>query len=676
MTNLKGLTLFLFCIIFSIVSVYSEENIRYVIDSGHQQNIIGLEHNKEFDFLLSVSEDGQLSVRNRLNDHLVYKRFLSINTISRVVFHPEKTVVSFVESDGYNFSVHLYDWLENKTLYVKDLKDNPVSIYFSSHGKYLFWLNYNRPNFVILDTESLLITEPDSGYIRNYSFAYIGSSEKTVMLYENTGKIIYRDIRSWIKKREITTQQDLKEIKILSNKIHMAAIDKDKLIILDRGTGNVLTSILLPGVAKSLFYDEKSDTLLCLVKLADKPGAQFYEYSFDDNLQASMEYKETPDFNTSDYYNFESSEYLVSGNTIYKKSANEDSYSINSSNKLLNIKDVNVQNTFMTISSPGQILNFKDRYFNSDNNNLSTLKSMKPSSYDTVLTYSIHSQVTDDGKLIISGLDKEQNIESYLFDYNTEILSKININRKLNQIKELKVHGKNILLLDKSGQIVIFNRDTGKTIFEYSTIGIQTADFLNDNFILIGRTNRKGSPFLIVDMNTSETIFLPDDQLIVLSLHVLSDNSFVSVGLEKNESTSSVNTVIKYKNLDFPENNIEINRYSEETSHFDIILDKVKNNIYFLLGSNNINKFDLDKLLLTRFLSDNSIKPKKLKYFQNKLYSINIDGTFSQWNIETGKAYLKFHVFSDGVWIAEPYYKHDLFGPAESRKNINFYISK
>ena len=119
---------------------------------------------------------------------------VSTMPIKRIAVHPKKTFIAVYETDGFSIhTISLWDWQTKKQLYAKRFTSSVVSLSWSAQGTYLFIGTASTEGITILDASGKIkkVYPRPPGIVL---LAATGPSEKSIVTYGETGRLVYADI--------------------------------------------------------------------------------------------------------------------------------------------------------------------------------------------------------------------------------------------------------------------------------------------------------------------------------------------------------------------------------------------------------------------------------------------------------------------------------------------------
>ena len=164
---------------------------------------------------------------------------VSTMPIKRIAVHPKKAYIAVYETDG--FSVHkiaLWDWQAKKQLYAKRFTSSILSLSWSAQGSYLFIGTASTDGITILDVKGNIkqVYPRPPGIVL---LAATGPSEKSIVTYGETGRLVYADIA----KKSILTQYDtedrLESPELIKNYTHIIGYKNGNVVVVKAVSGEV-----------------------------------------------------------------------------------------------------------------------------------------------------------------------------------------------------------------------------------------------------------------------------------------------------------------------------------------------------------------------------------------------------------------------------------------------------
>ena len=252
----------------TLVCALSSADIQ--IDTGHQAAIVVLEYDESRDLIFSASKDGTVKIWNSGSGKLLHSLLGSHLAIRRMAYHPTLPQIATLEVFGPDSSrISVWDWQKKRQLYSINLEEVPLYITYSPKGTYLIFcradwksLSINRAK----DGKNLALMQKGFGIV---SYLALSQSEKNIMTYQPSGRIVYRDLQTEKEIKTVDTLANLSKIRIFKNRRYLIAQSRADIVVVDLLEGRTVASSDLPGII-SIAVTPSGNRLFCLSKTEGK----------------------------------------------------------------------------------------------------------------------------------------------------------------------------------------------------------------------------------------------------------------------------------------------------------------------------------------------------------------------------------------------------------------------
>jgi hypothetical protein len=237
-------------------TVFAQENNSWVfqdiIPGGHRGTVNAIQY--DGDRILSAGEDGFLEIWDLGRRQAVSRFQLSGLPLLSMVIRPGKTQIACIESDNlgqYRISAWDYQTLEN--LFTLRLRDPVRYLSYSAGGNFLIIARSGSTGIVLVDPETgeLLLESRNisQDFPSSVSFAAIGRTERTLLVYSPTGSLSYWELQAGGELRLVpaldsngrplnfTVPADLESPTLFGNNLFFAGFGSMGLVILRADTG-------------------------------------------------------------------------------------------------------------------------------------------------------------------------------------------------------------------------------------------------------------------------------------------------------------------------------------------------------------------------------------------------------------------------------------------------------
>ena len=539
---------------------------------------------------------------------------LSSMPIQKIAVHPKGQLVAVYETNGFSIhQVSLWDWAKKKTLFSKRLSDSVVSLSWSANGTYLFVGNRSTDGITVLDSKGIVqnIYQEAPGIV---FLAATASTERSIVTYGESGRLVYTDIAKKKKLKEFRTENKLENPNLIKNFTRIIGYKDNNVYVIDAVTGETVSK------HQALFASKIQDSVPIwiertrrknewCIRQGDASSSGFYVPG-NSKITAARHIKNHMVIGTQD-------------GSIYMIGLNEDS-SVNLE-KPLTYSDSKIDD----ITSDGNILYIlKDGKIYVQNSPeekpvpiIEDLKTNKFTFYNN-------------GFLLWSDIKKGMPISHYSLD--TKSLKKIIIPKET--VISVSVYKNLFLYVESFNGVTLVNFDNGKKEFVYNAPGIQNAVQVDDNTMLIAKSaiGRSQSPVFIINTLTEETSPIPMEGNLAFALeqNASRPNSLACflVATSPSPKTELLHISLNRKNT-IDSTFKPILSYKEES--VDAFLEISGNDILTNLGNSSLVHYNTSSKQARR-LSRSYGFPKEAVILKKYFISLNFGDTLSWYERKTG----------------------------------------
>ncbi|WP_427193509.1 WD40 repeat domain-containing protein [Treponema denticola] len=542
---------------------------------------------------------------------------LSSMPIQKIAVHPKGQLVAVYETNGFSIhQVSLWDWAKKKTLFSKRLSDSVVSLSWSANGTYLFVGNRSTDGITVLDSKGIVqnIYQEAPGIV---FLAATASTERSIVTYGESGRLVYTDIAKKKKLKEFRTENKLENPNLIKNFTRIIGYKDNNVYVIDAVTGETVSK---HQARYALFASKIQDSVPIwiertrrknewCIRQGDASSSGFYVPG-NSKITAARHIKNHMVIGTQD-------------GSIYMIGLNEDS-SVNLE-KPLTYSDSKIDD----ITSDGNILYIlKDGKIYVQNSPeekpvpiIEDLKTNKFTFYNN-------------GFLLWSDIKKGMPISHYSLD--TKSLKKIIIPKET--VISVSVYKNLFLYVESFNGVTLVNFDNGKKEFVYNAPGIQNAVQVDDNTMLIAKSaiGRSQSPVFIINTLTEETSPIPMEGNLAFALeqNASRPNSLACflVATSPSPKTELLHISLNRKNT-IDSTFKPILSYKEES--VDAFLEISGNDILTNLGNSSLVHYNTSSKQARR-LSRSYGFPKEAVILKKYFISLNFGDTLSWYERKTG----------------------------------------
>ena len=658
------------------VFLWSQNSQRQIIDSGHSSPVESMNHSSNANTLISVDSSGLVKVWDLESDSLIHQIDTGLEGSIQMKSHPEKKQIALLASRPGFTRLAVWDWEKSRELFSRDLSDRPIQFDYSGKGNFLFTTRINTPSIVLMDSQ----TGRSYSYLKRvydlFSYGYIGSSERIIMTYSNSGTIKYLDMRTGaIKGTAVSTTSGLSRLTVLQteSKRNFIALKGETLYLIDRSNGSVQNSMTIEDMldfsadpeSGIVSVIQESSTGRLKVMFLDTKGSRFTPLDIN-NFMGEQSYAGFEEFTGStDFFTITGSltASLVKDNRIFFSDSNGIIWQINpdtrrpevfKKNLISQIRDINFIDDSLYILSDKNLLRLQSGGFDKKTRTLS-LKNFSDLSIlplPSPLPGNSEIEAVDSDRMVIWTRDS---VEKGYVLYNPQKQSILNSNFNFESpLNQVHIRNDQVLVLENSGEASLNNIHTGFRDFNFSALGMVSLNFLNDSTLLGGKSLMKSGkdPMFTVQTDTGEKIPLQDNRFLVYDILSPADsNKTFTIGLSQ-KSSDAVETVIRSHSNSNPGSVSTVYTRSGEWIHSQFTADTSS---YTAILYGTVTGRDIIRIAGSRkkiWTYDNNIE--KIFFHNSLLYILNTDGSLSLFNPLSGRKVLDYYLMEDGNWIVLP----------------------
>lgn len=642
-------------------------SLRLVLQAGHDGPVTVAAWHSPYRYAVTAGNDGRIIV-TRPGDGRVLHRFrVSESPVIMMSLDPNapRAAVVTVQTKGFRLSV--WDWEKEAEVYGVDLDEKPLFLSWSAKGRYLSYGRVAAPSLVLLEGR----TGRSLSYLERlpslYNYSYIGSTESTLMTYSSSGALRYWDIRTSALKGSADTLPDLKDTEVIrtGKKRYMVARSGDSVVLLDRLTGTRLQELNFPGIVEISVDAEKGEID---VLSGDPEELTLYTWKISGErfvrVGTSSRFSFPGDGTATRSVSLENitggvSSILRAGGfsliadisgRLFFLGSNDNVPRLLMEEKSLIPESLAFSGEALHFTAGDRIIRFRSPFFGATSRGeIDDLVGLQRDEISLGVSGSATAIVDDGGNRLIHwnpGTGSGFRIIRFGTFPRT-----VETDHPASFAALDAIPGDRILVLDQNGGIVIFDTDTGGTLFSYSALGMQSSAYVDrGDYVLAGRsaTGSRGTPLERIDVTTRETLPIADDRFLVFN--VTSGSRFVyTLGLLK-ESDGSTRTVLRSHDAGDPARSRTVFSVEGEDLDSVILPHPSGSSVFTTLG--NGAPIRLTGNRRTTFPTNEPIR--KLWIRGSILYGLDYDGAILLWEADTGKPLLRVHFFDDGGWIALP----------------------
>jgi WD40 repeat protein len=494
------------------------------------------------DFLLSVGDDGFLEIWNardnvnlRTGGHALERFQISGHRITAMAARPEKDEVCLIENDGIGlWRVSAWNYKERRNIFSLQFRDPIGHISYSMGGSFIIAAGTGRTGLAFINADTgAMLPSPDSitGIV---SLAVTGRSERSMLTYSPLGALSYWDLESGNETHHFNAPSNLFSPVLFSNNRYLAGVNAEGLAVIHAVTGELLARE--SSVPDASLLCAAGDDLFCLIQ-KEKTAAQLYRYTIDRSgrlITLGHVSLENDRFTSIAAGRADNTNVIVLGTSA-------GSLVLAGMNGQARALTVKTQTGIMEAAVSGSTIAFL-----AENGTMGFI----PLDYNRFPAGNkIPIELNKEAYNRVTAFAAEGNdpVEQFVFwqDNNPRtqpLIRSSGPNSKKTMLSDITFRspirsavsfGGKILFLDSTGNLsVVSPFDTGKNrrLFTFFSVGLMDAAFIDRNRLIIGRSAISGNtPFLMINVNTGETVPLPYPSKAGVIMHRGSSGSIYAV---------------------------------------------------------------------------------------------------------------------------------------------------
>ncbi len=557
--------------------------------------------------------------------------------------HPDGNMIAVYESDGFStHRISLWDWEKKTRIYAKRFHDSVNSIDWSANGTFLMVGNTSFDGITILEgTDGIQkqIFKTSPGIV---SLSATGKSERSVVTYASSGKIVYTNISSGDIAGEYYTESGLQSTELCNNNRSIIGFTDNNAVAVDATTGEVLYFFDAVNPVPALY---SGDTIPVWFEKngADYPDQETWILRKGDENPEEIPVDYGTEITTAsggkDFRIFGTSKgdiFVYGDKTIIKEETNDvspitgicgvdDGFYFISAGKLYYTEDFDEKPYIILDSAGGSF----------------------PPAIDSLTK-------AGNGLLLWSSSDPAP----VLF-WNGKDTGLKELYKSRGAISSLTATKFGVSLVEGTSRAVyIGNTGAGEKNFFQSSAGLQDAVMVSDTYMLISKSSglSSPSPLLLVNIKTGETVPIQYSGDLCFSLTMADEQRgylyAFSVNSESSGETKTELIFIKLNSGNFSRTQIETVAVYQDEDLTAELLPISSDRILLNLGKSSISEIKRRTGTKTNFERGYSL-PLKIATANKRIATLNHDGSLSWYNI-TSKNIIGTTVLSDsGEWLVD-----------------------
>jgi len=539
---------------------------------------------------------------------------VSTMPIKRIAVHPKKTFIAVYETDGFSIhTISLWDWQTKKQLYAKRFTSSVVSLSWSAQGTYLFIGTASTEGITVLDANGNVkkVYPRPPGIVL---LAATGPSEKSIVTYGETGRLVYADIAKKSILTQYETEDRLESPELIKNYTQIIGYKNENVVVVKAASGEVLKSY---PARSALFAGKITDSLPVWIEKGD--ARQTWHL-----CQGG---KKSPAFSLPHPAAITAARHVdaavvigTDDGRLYRLKQNSDA--------TISLTELNID-TFIQVRD---ICTKDSKIYMLSGSTLYAAAS--PADKPEPVIQSVSGErctVYGNGFLFWSA---EKNAPLY---YAEEGQTPTILYRPRERLNSVSVYKDTIAAVQAFSGLVLLDGKSGKQLFTYQAAGLQDAVQVDDTFVLITKSTGGiiRQPLLLIDIRTGETIPLNMEGDIAFSAQANNKvkNTFSCFRLKTEKTTQTDLMTMKIDTthparssftaaLSYGDENLQASLYDDGYA------------VLTNLGKNQLSYYDKKRRVIRQLPRDYALSRKALMT-DTYIVSVNYDGSLSWLNRRT-----------------------------------------
>ncbi|MDR1353304.1 MAG: WD40 repeat domain-containing protein [Treponema sp.] len=189
--------------------------------------------------IISAGEDGFIGVWD-IGEGSAEARFqISEHPLLSLAARPGRSEVAAIESDRMGlYRVSVWDYVEKRNLFSLRFGDPLLFVNYSASGSFIIVSRSARSVLAFIQSETGEILQSPEDLAVTVSLAATGISERTMVTYSPAGTLSYWALGTGSEIRRFSVPANLSSPVLFGNNSFLAALEENKLVILDAVSGN------------------------------------------------------------------------------------------------------------------------------------------------------------------------------------------------------------------------------------------------------------------------------------------------------------------------------------------------------------------------------------------------------------------------------------------------------
>jgi hypothetical protein len=478
------------------------------------------------DTVISAGEDGFLEIwgAGQTGGQARARFQVSPYRIIAMAGRPEKDEVCLIESDEAGlYRVSAWNYTERRNIFTLPLRDYLGYITYSTGGNFIIAARTDRSGIVFFNADTgNVMPSPLTAAV---SLAVTGRSERTMLTYGESGELSYWDLMSGDETNHFDVPRNLHSPVLFSNNRYFAGVNAEGLAVINAVSGELLARDA--SVPDGSLLCPAGDEFLCLIQKGNEP-AEVHRYAIDRAGQLTTPGRFSLSGSNNHFTTIAAVGNTSVANAVALGTAAGSLVLSNMSGRLsnpsvrekINITEAEVSGQVIAFLAGNGTMGFIPLQYNQLTPGRMIRIEQNAEAYNRITA--LAEGPNPDGQFV---LWQDNNIRTLPIMWRSSPrneklpLSDISFRSPVRSVDSL---GGKILFLDSTGNITVVSPlDAGKPRpFSFFSVGLLDAALVDSSRIIIGRSAVSGNtPFMMININTGETVPLPYASRAGVTLH-------------------------------------------------------------------------------------------------------------------------------------------------------------
>jgi len=604
-----------------------------IVSSGHQGAVTAMDYDDGHGLLFSGGEDGTVRIWGASDGSLRAVLAVSRHGMTRIAANPSRPLVAVMEAtESFAVRLSVWDWSSGTAVYAETLEEEPLFLRWSSTGNVLLFglPAWDSLRMLRVDGWSRIASALESDGI--VGFAALSRGENTAMSYSPVGRISYRSIGDGSVLQEAKTVAYLSALRLTADLQYMIGATDRELVVIDALSGDLHARMELPEV-RDLDVSAEGDRILCItssgrsaLSLWARTDSGLFRSFLPDPLDA-MEVRAA----------------CFGGETLYAAGPDGAIWSVSregvsrrfTGDDCPVLTGIDTRENRLAVASEERIYILESDFLAADPDRLPSFIRLR--SFDNPFLAPADLMFLDDGRVLLWRKGAESGAMAILDPDSGSLESGPLFSGELVCVKR---SGRRLLTVEKGGRIRLTDLDWGVASFQAQESGMNAAIPVSADQFVGGRSSHAQGALVRINVQTGETVDIPDGNRFVFSLAAFSDQVF-TMGVDQEGGT-----VLGVRRGGQLEEGKLIDRFPMEDLGATMSLGP-GGRLFYMLGSERIRVWDGQK---TTELTGSGRIPRILNAASGFLIALNTDSTISLWDGPGCDFLCNISLFRDDQW--------------------------